>query len=734
MATTVTPQDAPASDPVQVAGVAPIKTEYLKPKNDPAKQNKRQYDTALLDQAEEQGAYQEQNSEREAKRVKLENQPEEPAADIPSIPTDESAKPKKRQKRPRGQNKKRDRIAVWDEVTICNEVAQGKTCEKGKNCRWSHDIDAYLANKEEDLGPNCPQFDLFGQCKYGIKCRFAKAHTDTEGKMIVDKEKTASIAEADVFKNAGLREFQKALRTRKVELRKADEYTLWYNAAKLRRQEINEGINILPGTQLGQSNGTSGKSEGLNGDDGGLQNEVPRSETATDGLMDDNAEIKQEIVRDTSNGDAGEADASQTEAALGKVPNGGDVAKQENKSKIKEKAVNTTIFDEKHREARRKILEKFDHDPATIRFRCDRKKPLDFRGKTYLAPLTTVGNLPFRRICKSFGVDITCGEMGMVTNLLSGQQHEWALTKRHVSEDIFGVQIAGNSVQTIVRCCEAIKQSGIELDFVDLNLGCPVDSITKIGAGSALLDQKAKLYDICAGANYVLDDTPFTVKLRKGISTSKPVAHKLLPLFKQAGVSLVSLHGRSKEQRYTKQADWGFIKECSNAVEDLPLFGNGDILSPQDYWHQIEDEHLDGVMIGRGGLIKPWIFTEIRERRVWDISSGERFDMLKDFAKCGLEYWGSDTMGVNTTRRFMCEWMSFLYRYIPVGLLEVLPQKMNDRPPAYYGRNDLETMMASPNSKDWVKISEMILGPAPASFNFVPKHKSNAYETDNYEG
>ncbi|KND01319.1 tRNA dihydrouridine synthase DUS3 [Spizellomyces punctatus DAOM BR117] len=710
MATDVTPQDAPAPDPVQVAGVAPIKKEYLKPKNDPAKQNKRQYDQALLDEAEEQGAYQEENSEREAKRLKLENQPQELAADVLSIPTDESSKSKKRQ---RGQNKKRDRSAVWDEVKICNEVAQGKTCEKGKNCRWSHDIDAYLANKGEDLGPNCPQFDLFGQCKYGIKCRFAKAHTDNEGKMIVDKEKTASITEADVFKNAGLREFQKALRTRKIELKKADEYTTWYNAAKLRRQEINEGIDIPPGMQLrqsnGTSNGTSGENEGLNGDDGGLQIDVSRSETATDGLMDAIAELT-------------------------KVPNKGDVPKQANKPKLKERFANTTIFDEKHREARRKILEKFDHDPATIRFRCDRKKPLDFRGKTYLAPLTTVGNLPFRRICKSFGVDITCGEMAMVTNLLSGQQHEWALTKRHVSEDIFGVQIAGNSVQTIARCCEAIKESGIEVDFVDLNLGCPVDSITKIGAGSALLDQKAKLYDICAGANYVLGDTPFTVKLRKGISTSKPVAHKLLPLFKQAGVSLVSLHGRSKEQRYTKQADWAYIKECSSAVNDLPLFGNGDILSPQDYWRQIEEEHLDGVMIGRGALIKPWIFTEIRERRVWDISSGERFDMLKDFAKCGLEYWGSDTMGVNTTRRFMCEWMSFLYRYIPVGLLEVLPQKINDRPPAYYGRNDLETMMASPNSKDWVKISEMILGPAPPSFNFVPKHKSNAYENDNYEG
>lgn len=132
-------------------------------------------------------------------------------------------------------------------------------------------------------------------------------------------------------------------------------------------------------------------------------------------------------------------------------------------------------------------------------------------------------------------------------------------------------------------------------------------------------------------------------------------------------------------------------------------------------------------MIGRGALIKPWIFTEIKEQKLWDISSSERFDVLKKYVNYGLEHWGSDTKGVENTRRFLLEWLSFLYRYIPVGLLETPPQKVNERPPRYRGRNDLETLMSSASATDWIKISEILLGPVPEGFQFLPKHKANSY-------
>ena len=225
--------------------------------------------------------------------------------------------------------------------------------------------------------------------------------------------------------------------------------------------------------------------------------------------------------------------------------------------------------------------------------------------------------------------------------------------------------------------------------------------------------------------------------MRTGWDEKKPFADQLVRKIQSwgiDGIGAVMVHGRSRLQRYSKEANWDYIGQVyANQKADLPklpLIGNGDIFSYKDYERKVlaNPDLVPCAMLGRGALIKPWLPTEIKEKRNWDISSSERFEILKDFVKFGLEQWGSDQQGVNTCRRFLLEWLSFLHRYVPVGLLEYPEQLMNQRPPEFMkGRDDMETLMMSPHSSDWIVISEMLLGPVPEGFKFEPKHKARGY-------
>lgn len=118
------------------------------------------------------------------------------------------------------------------------------------------------------------------------------------------------------------------------------------------------------------------------------------------------------------------------------------------------------------------------------------------------------------------------------------------------------------------------------------------------------------------------------------------------------------------------------MKQCSS-LTNLPFICNGDIYSWEDAVNYLDNTNASSVMLARGAIIKPWLFTEIKEKRNIDISGTERFDILKNFANYGLEHWGSDDQGIENTRHFLLNWMSFLCRYVPVGIVEHFPIKIN---------------------------------------------------------
>lgn len=246
------------------------------------------------------------------------------------------------------------------------------------------------------------------------------------------------------------------------------------------------------------------------------------------------------------------------------------------------------------------------------------------------------------------------------------------------------------------------------------------------------MSRATKFSRVVAAMSTVID-VPFSVKIRMGVDASHLNAHTLTPKLALSGAAWVTCHGRTRTQRYSRSADWAYLRDCvapAARSAGVPLVGNGDVYTWQDAAPYLaggehSDAGIDGLMLARGALIKPWLATEIKERRDWDISSSERLEIYRDFCRFGLDHWGGDERGVETTRRFFLEFLSFTHRYVPVGLLETghAPVTMTHRSPALRGRNDLETLFASQRSSDWVKISEMMLGPVPDAFSFTPKHR-----------
>ncbi|CZT10745.1 hypothetical protein WAI453_011150 [Rhynchosporium graminicola] len=611
---------------------------------------------------------------------------------------------KKKGKKEKGQNKGREFGSWYDAIRLCNTRANTnefspKQCDFGDSCKCTHDLRRYLKDgKREDLttfGGKCPVWEIYGICHAGWKCRFVGSHSkeiDTEDgrkELVLLYRDGAAATEIEgedrkgVFNTVSTKD-KLDLARRRFSTSKAEEFVKW--------------------------------------------------------LDDDQKEMEKFYHRKKQDPD--------TEA------------REENRAQFRE--------------------------PPLLP---SEKRRIYFGPETpVLAPLTTQGNLPFRRMCVELGAQLTYSEMAMSTPLIQGQKSEWALMKAHESEILpprytptsivqgydntkdlkFATQISASKPWQAVKAAEIMSKLLPNIRLMDLNCGCPIEMVYQSGAGSGLLDSPSKLEKMIRGMNTVSGEIPVTAKIRMGTRTDKPIAFKIIDRLAFGGLeardrlgapgcAAITLHGRSRQQRYTKSADWGYIAQCGALINDynkqkgqltdtimepdartqanskdgrIFFIGNGDCYSHVDYLDHIQKAQVDSVMVARGALIKPWIFEEIEQGQYLDKTATQRLDYVQKFCKYGLEAWGSDEVGVGQTRRFLLEWLSFAHRYVPVGILAHLPPSLQDRPPAYRSRDDMEALLASDNYLDWIKISEMYLGPAHKDFKFQPKHKSNSYEIE----
>ncbi len=250
-----------------------------------------------------------------------------------------------------------------------------------------------------------------------------------------------------------------------------------------------------------------------------------------------------------------------------------------------------------------------------------------------LAPMEDVSDMPFRIMCRKLGADMVYTEFisseGLVRDVRA------CLEKMRIDEGErpIGIQIFGSEVGVMVEAARIAESAGPEL--VDINIGCPVKSVACDGAGAGLLRDPAKMEAIVAGIVEAVS-LPVTVKTRLGWDHDSIRILENARLFERLGVQALSIHGRTRAQQRKGEADWEWIRRTRGEV-GIPIFGNGDVRTPEDAIERFERYGVDGVMIGRGAIANPWIFFQAKAYRaagaVPEIAPEEKLS-------CALEHLG----------------------------------------------------------------------------------------------
>lgn len=225
-----------------------------------------------------------------------------------------------------------------------------------------------------------------------------------------------------------------------------------------------------------------------------------------------------------------------------------------------------------------------------------------------LSPMAGVTDVAFRALCKKYGAGLTYTEFVSGTAITRGYENSMKMLQVDPIENPVAIQLFGSSVDDVVEAAKLVEN---KFDIIDVNCGCPAWKVIKTGAGSEMLK---KPDEIAKFIRKLVDNVnkPITVKIRAGIDKNNINAVKVAKLIEDAGASAIAIHGRTQQQGYSGKSDWNIIKEVKESV-NIPVIGNGDVFTPEDFKEKLEFSNVDAIMIARGAIGNPFIFQQIND-------------------------------------------------------------------------------------------------------------------------
>ena len=229
-------------------------------------------------------------------------------------------------------------------------------------------------------------------------------------------------------------------------------------------------------------------------------------------------------------------------------------------------------------------------------------------GNLVLGPMAGVTDLPFRVLCKEQGADLIYTEMVSAKGIMYNNKNTEVLLEVAEEERPVALQLFGSDPRIMSEMAKKIEPRNF--DIIDINMGCPVPKVVNNGEGSALMKNPKLIGEIVSAMTKILEK-PVTVKIRKGFGAEDCNAVEVAKVLEESGAAAVAVHGRTREQYYSGQADWDIIRKVKEAVS-IPVIGNGDIFAPEDAKRMFEETGCDAVMLARGVRGNPWLFHQTK--------------------------------------------------------------------------------------------------------------------------